>query len=145
MESLERLGNEAAAFYSHFTEAQAGQPYGPGKWTIREVLGHVIDTERIQAYRALRISRKDTTPLPGFEQADYIQYGPYGGCTLAELIEEFQCVRKASLLMFRHLDEEAWMRVGFANNHEITVRALAYIAAGHEVHHRRILEKSGLG
>jgi hypothetical protein len=145
LDSLERLGKMAAAFYSTLSEAQAGLRYAPGKWSIREVLGHVIDTERIMTYRALRFSRNDTANLPGFEQEDYVQFGPYANCKLADLVAEFSCVRQASLYFFGRLDETAWMRTGTADNKQITVRSLAYIVAGHEQHHRKIVQERYLG
>jgi len=115
--------------------------YAPGKWTAKEVLGHVCDTERIFAYRALRIARADATPLEGFEQDDYVRNGAFANLSLADLIEEFIAVRRATLSLLRTLDEAAWVRRGIANKNEVSVRALAYIIAGHEVHHRRILEE----
>ncbi len=110
-----------------------------------QVIGHVADTERVFAYRAMRIARTDRTPLAGFEQDDYVANGPFAGCSLQSLLEEFQTVRRASLYLFRALDEEAWLRRGIANNHEVTVRALARITAGHELHHRQILKQRYLG
>src|SRR5580698_3370323 len=115
--------------------------YAPGKWSAKEVLGHVCDTERVFAYRALRFSRADATPLAGFEQDDYVRNGPFANRALADLVEDFIAVRRATLSLLRNLDEAAWMRRGIANNNEVTVRALAYIIAGHELHHRRILEE----
>jgi uncharacterized damage-inducible protein DinB len=115
--------------------------YAPEKWSAKEVLGHVCDTERVFAYRALRISRADTTPLAGFEQDDYVHNGPFAQRPLADLVEDFIAVRRATLSLLRNLDEAAWMRRGSANKNEVTVRALAYIIAGHELHHRRILEE----
>jgi uncharacterized damage-inducible protein DinB len=115
--------------------------YAPGKWTAKEVLGHVCDTERIFAYRALRIARADATPLEGFEQDDYVRNGAFANLSLADLIEEFIAVRRATLSLLRTLDEASWVRRGIANKNEVSVRALAYIIAGHEVHHRRILEE----
>jgi hypothetical protein len=114
--------------------------YAPDKWSAKEVLGHVCDTERIFAYRALRIARADRTPIEGFEQDDYVKNGPWARSPLAEIIEDYIAVRRATLTLFRNLDEAAWSRRGIANKNEITVRALAYITAGHELHHRRILE-----
>jgi len=115
--------------------------YAAGKWSMKEALGHVIDTERVFSYRGLRIARNDRTPLAGFEQDDYVKYGPFGQCTLAALLEEFTSVRQATLSLFRALDEAAWTRRGVASNNEVTVRALAYIIAGHELHHRRIFRE----
>jgi hypothetical protein len=115
--------------------------YAPGKWSVKESLGHVIDAERVFSYRALRISRNDKTPLAGFEQDDYVKYGPFGHCTLASLVDEFALVRKATVALFRALDDAAWTRRGVASNNEVTVRALAYMIAGHELHHRRIFQE----
>ena len=122
-------------------ESEGDFHYAPGKWSVKDVLGHVCDTERIFAYRALRIARGDRTPLAGFEQDDYIRNGPFATRQLPDLIEDYIAVRRATLTLFRNLDEPAWMRRGIANNNEISVRALAYIIAGHELHHRRILEE----
>lgn len=122
-------------------EAEGNFRCAPGKWTAKEVLGHVCDTERIFAYRALRIARGDTTPMPGFEQDDYVRHGPFSRLALCDLIEEYLAVRRATLSLLRGLDEAAWNRRGTASDNEITVRALAYIIAGHELHHRRILEE----
>jgi uncharacterized damage-inducible protein DinB len=115
--------------------------YAPGKWTVKEVLGHVSDTERIFAYRALRIARGDKTPLSGFEQDDYVKAGGFAERALAELAEEFAHVRSASVALFRSLGKDAWTQRGVANKNEVSVRALAFITAGHELHHRRILEE----
>jgi DinB superfamily len=122
-------------------EADGNFRYAPDKWTAKEVLGHVCDTERIFAYRALRISRGDQTPVEGFEQDDYVRNGPFARTSLEELVDDYIAVRGATLTLFRNLDEAAWARRGVANKNEVTVRALAYIIAGHEVHHRRILEE----
>ena len=115
--------------------------YAPDKWNAKEVLGHVCDTERIFAYRALRIARGDQTPLAGFEQDDYVRNGPFAGAPIAERVEDYIAVRRATLTLLRNLDEAAWVRRGVANKNEVSVRALGYIIAGHEVHHRRILEE----
>lgn len=122
-------------------ESDGNLRYAPDKWTVSEVLGHVCDTERIFAYRALRIARGDQTPIEGFEQDDYVRNGPFARLPLAEIIEDYIAVRRATLTLFRNLDEAAWTRRGMANKKEITVRALAYLIAGHELHHRRILEE----
>jgi len=126
------------------TEADGDLRYAPGKWNLKEVLGHLNDTERIMSYRALRIARNDATPIEGYEQDDYVRNGPFARRPLADLIEDYIAVRRATLSLFRNLDEPAWTRRGVANNNEVTVRALAYIIAGHELHHRRILEEKYL-
>jgi len=132
---------ETVSVLSTCSEQQGEFRYSPGKWNMKEVLGHVADTERIFAYRALRISRNDKTPMAGFEQDDYVRNGPFAHCRLAKLVEDFSRVRQATLSLFGNLPEDAWLRRGVANNNEITVRAVAYIIAGHELHHRRILQQ----
>ena len=122
-------------------ESEGDFRYAAEKWSAKEVLGHVCDTERIFAYRALRIARADQTPMEGFEQDDYVKHGPFATTELAEIIEDYIAVRRATLTLLRNLDEAAWMRRGVANKNEVSVRALAYIIAGHEVHHRTILEE----
>ena len=115
--------------------------YAPDKWTIKEVLGHVTDAERIFTCRALRIARGDQTPLPGFEQDDFVKNGGFGTRTLADIVEEFGAVRGASIALFRSLDDAAWSKRGLASQKEVTVRALGFITAGHQIHHRVILEE----
>jgi hypothetical protein len=122
-------------------ESEGDFRYAPDKWSAKEVLGHVCDTERIFAYRALRIARGDQTPLPGFEQDDYVKNGPFAKAPLAEIIEDYIAGRRATLTLLRNLDEAAWTRRGVASKNEVTVRALAYMIAGHELHHRQILEE----
>jgi len=119
--------------------------YAPDKWNAKEVLGHVCDTERIFAYRALRIARGDETPIEGFEQDDYVRNGPFANAPIAEIVEDYIAVRRATLTLLRNLDEVAWTRRGTANKNAVSVRALAYTIAGHEVHHRRILEEKYFG
>lgn len=115
--------------------------YAPEKWSVKELVGHLIDAERIFAYRALRIARGDRTPIEGYEQDDYIKNARFSACRLADLAEEFSFVRRANLLMFQNLSEAAWHRRGVANEREVTVRALAYMIAGHEIYHRNILKE----
>jgi len=125
-------------------EADGDLRYAPDKWSLKEVLGHINDTERIMSYRALRIARGDQTPIEGYEQDDYVRNGPFAQRTLPDPIEDYIAVRRATVSLFRNLDEPAWNRRGVANKNEITVRALAYVIAGHELLHRRILEEKYL-
>ena len=113
--------------------------YAPEKWSVNELVGHMIDCERIFSDRALRFARNDATPLPGFEQDDYVRGATFDAYPLSELASELDAVRQATIFLFRHMDEDAWTRRGTANNAEVSVRALAYIIAGHELHHREIL------
>jgi hypothetical protein len=133
--------HDTVALLSTRSEPEGEFRYAPDKWSVKELFGHVIDTERIFAYRALRISRNDRTPIEGFEQDDYVRFGPFAHCRLAGLLQEFTHVRHATLSLFSSLDEEAWMRRGIANQNEISARAVAYIIAGHELHHRKILQE----
>jgi uncharacterized damage-inducible protein DinB len=138
---LEAQRLQMAQLFAAHSERDGNFRYAPDKWTVKEVLGHVCDTERIFAYRALRIARGDQTPLPGFEQDDYVRGGNFAERTLADLAEEFGLVRAASIAFFRSLQKDAWQRRGVANKNEVSVRALAFIVAGHELHHRLILEE----
>lgn len=131
--------SETVALLRGIPESQGGFRYDAGKWSIKELVGHLIDAERIFAYRALRFARNDKTPVPGYEQDDYIRNASFDACSLGDLTAEFESVRRATLFLFRHLDGEAWMRRGVANESEVSVRALAYIIAGHELHHVGIL------
>jgi hypothetical protein len=114
--------------------------YAPGKWSVNELIGHLIDSERIFAARALRFARNDATPLPGFEQDDYVSNSSFDSYPLGELASELESVRESTIFLFKHLQEDAWMRRGIANGAEVSVRALAYIIAGHELHHREMLQ-----
>ena len=126
--------------FGTLSEKQGGHAYAPGKWTIKELLGHVIDAERIFAYRAMRIGRNDSTPLPGFEQDEYVANANFNARTLSSLVEEFTAVRQASLQLFKHFSEEEWQRRGTASGKEVSARALAYVVAGHALYHAEILK-----
>ncbi|MDP9147391.1 MAG: DinB family protein [Acidobacteriota bacterium] len=123
------------------SEREGNFRYGADKWSVKEIVGHLSDSERVFTYRAMRIARGDRTPLSGFEQDDYVRAGNFGERRLTDLAEEFAAVRSGSIALYRSLSEEAWMRRGVANNNEVSVRALAFITAGHELHHRQILEE----
>jgi uncharacterized damage-inducible protein DinB len=141
LNTLDQQRRDTMLLLSCRDEEDGNFRYAPEKWSAKEVLGHVCDTERVFAYRALRIARADATPLEGFEQDDYVRNGPFTNRPLSDLVEDFIAVRRATLSLLRDLDEAAWMRRGVANKNEVTVRALAYTIAGHELHHRRILEE----
>jgi len=139
--TLDRQRREMVLLLSGLSEEQGDFRYAPEKWSAKQVLGHVCDTERVFAYRALRISRGDATPMEGFEQDDYVKNGPFARHVIAEVIEDYIAVRRATISLLRSLEEAAWSRRGVANKNEVTVRALAFTIAGHEAHHRRILEE----
>jgi uncharacterized damage-inducible protein DinB len=141
LETLDQQRRQTMLLLSCRDDEDGDFRYAPDKWSAKEVLGHICDTERIFAYRALRIARADATPIEGYEQDDYVRNGPFAQRPLADLVEDFIAVRRATLSLLRNLDEAAWSRRGIANKNEVTVRALAYTIAGHELHHRRILEE----
>jgi hypothetical protein len=120
-------------------EARGGFRYAPEKWSVKEVVLHLADTERIMAYRALRIARGDTTPLPGFDENAYVPQSGADAQPLAELVEGWGDVRRASISLFRQLPAEAWLRRGIASGKPVSVRALGWIIAGHERHHLDVL------
>ncbi len=123
------------------TEPEAEKHHAPYTWSIKDVIGHLVDAERIFGVRALRFARQDTKELPGFEENDYAVQAHSDTRTLADLLEEFGHVRRSHLCFFRSLSDDAWQRRGVANGHSVSVRALAYIIAGHERHHVSILRK----
>jgi hypothetical protein len=138
---LAQQGRDLDALLAGLSAERAEFRYAPDKWTVKEVVGHVSDTERIFAYRALRISRGDATPLAGFDQDTYVATAAFGRRTLTDLLAEFQTVRAATVSLFRAMTDEESRRTGSANAVPVTARALAYIAAGHERHHARILRE----
>jgi hypothetical protein len=137
---LEKQISETLSVINSAEEKNVTEPYEPGKWSVKQLIGHLNDTERVMSYRALRFARADKTPLSGFEQDDFIPTGKFDDRSLSDLKEEFECIRRSTLAFLKHLEKEAWHRSGLANNNEISVRALAYVMAGHVKHHIDILE-----
>lgn len=119
------------------SESQGAYRYAEGKWTLKEVVGHIADGERVMTYRLLRFARGDQTPLPGFDQEVFMP--PFGSWTTAQLAEDYRAVRQSTITYLRGLPAEAWSRKGTANNVSITARALAYVIAGHELHHMGVI------
>ena len=134
-------GRELHSAVMAIPEQRGGFRYAEGKWTIREVIGHLIDSERIFTCRALRIARADATPLPAFAEDDYVRMAGSDERTLASLGQELAAVRESSVLLFQSLPADAWVRRGIVSGKEISVRAIAYIVAGHPMHHLRILRE----
>jgi hypothetical protein len=132
---------ETVGLLGGLSGAQADYAYAPGKWTIKEVVGHVSDAERVFQYRALTFARAPGASLPGFDENAWVPAGKFGERTLDDLLEEFQVVRAASVQLARHLDEETLKHRGSANGNDISVRALLYIIAGHERHHAALLRE----
>lgn len=115
--------------------------YAEGKWSIREIVGHLIDGERVFGYRAFCIARGESQNLPGFEQDDYMLTAPYDRIDLEDLLAELRLVRLSNIAMLRNLDEESWLRIGTANDNQVSVRALTFIMAGHARHHMGVLRE----
>lgn len=122
-----------------FIPAREGFRYADGKWSVCEVLGHMTDAERVFGFRAFCFSRGDENPLPGFDENDYVARSGFDRCSLADLVQEFGQLREANLTVLRRLDDDAWRRMGTASGKPVSVRALAYIMAGHVRHHLHIL------
>ena len=138
---LERQLEQTLAVWRRFGESRADHRYETGKWSVREVAGHVVDTERLFSYRALAFARGDQSPIPGMDQDDWVAAADFDRRRLESIAEEFRHLRLSNLALFGSFDEETLMRRGTASDCEFTVRAMLWIMAGHERHHRRILEE----
>jgi len=139
--AMRRARASTLALFRRFGEAGGGLTYAPGKWSVKQVLGHLADDERIFAYRALCIARGDSTPLPGFDEKVYALNARAQDLSLAHLVADYEAVRAASIALFRGLDQKAWLRRGVVNGYPATPRGLAFHIVGHELHHHRILEQ----
>lgn len=138
--SLESQLTHTLEFLRAIPESKAGHRYAPGKWSIRECVGHMADTERIFCYRAVRFSRGDATPLPGYDENAFVANARFDARSMHSLIDELEAVRRASIPFFGSLVADEWMRKGTASDHGVSVRALAWIIAGHELHHLEVLK-----
>ena len=139
--ALEQSFKEAIPFLQSLPEEKADYRYAEGKWSIKELLQHMIDTERIMGYRALRFARKDETELAGFDENAYVELLELSGRKLASLVAEFLELRNSTLSLFRGFSEEALKRRGKANGQPASVRAIGFIIAGHQRHHFKILQE----
>ncbi|MFP7298835.1 DinB family protein [Neobacillus niacini] len=128
-------------FFHGLSEEEANHRYASGKWSVKEVLGHIIDTERIMTYRLLRVGRGDQTALAGFNETDYVEAAQIHNLSMEAILEDFKATRNAAITLIQNIPAEAWTNIGNANGMEITTRAIAYIIAGHEIHHRKIVEE----
>ncbi len=138
---LEKQLADTCALFDRVPPEREDHAYAPGKWSIKEVVGHLADAERVLSYRALRIGRADATELAGYEEDAYVSAASFGRRSLDDLVRELRAVRRASVALFDGFGPEAWTRRGIANGSPVSVRALACIIAGHELHHRAILEE----
>jgi hypothetical protein len=129
------------SFFTLIPEDKLNFRYAEGKWTIKDILLHLIDAERIFAYRALRISRNDKTELPGFEENDYVVAANASNREMVSIVEEYVSVRKATLTLFESFSEEQLLRIGKASDCSVSVRAIGYIIQGHEKHHLNVISE----
>jgi uncharacterized damage-inducible protein DinB len=141
LEILEYLKDNTYNFFSRMTQAQAEYAYAEGKWTLKQVLGHMIDTERVFAFRALCFSRRDKSPLPGFEQEDYVANSVFDARSIQSIAAEFKAVRDSNIYLYNSFTTEQSELLGTANGNPVSVRALVYMTAGHELHHLEIVKE----
>lgn len=140
LETLSRSQSDHLARLETLSDDDWNYRYANGKWSVKELMIHIIDTERVMGYRALRIARNDMTPIPGFEQDDYVPYCGADERSPSSILEEYKAVRQSTLSLFSNFSEEMWLRKGHASGKEVSVKALAYIIAGHEIHHWNVLK-----
>lgn len=140
IEALQDQPTELRNLLAGISPEKENYRYAENKWSIRELLGHIVDGERVFSYRALRISRGDETPLAGFEENSYVANSNFPEIKIADLLEEFSTLRQANVFLFKNLTEEMWNQIGTASDAKVSVRALAYISVGHVRHHAKILK-----
>jgi len=137
---FKQQAEEIVALFTTLSEEQASFRYAEGKWTIKEVLGHIVDSERIFGYRVLAISRGEKNPLPGFAENEYVRNGKYENRSLQSLLAEYSQLSSANLELFKSLDEEMLSQKGTASGKEVTARAILFVTIGHEKHHLEIIK-----
>lgn len=138
---LERQIDEAARFFRELPADKHGYRYAPGKWTPIDVLGHILDNERIMSYRLLCVAYGEQQELPGYDEKLYMGNDPFADCSVEQVLDEYMLVRKSTLAMLKRLPEQLFTRVGTVNGGPATAAAIAYVIAGHELHHLRILRE----
>ena len=141
LQAMDSQTAELFPFLRGISEQVACMRHPPYTWSVKEVIGHLIDAERIFAYRALRFARNDATPLTSFSENDYMPYAEFDRYAFRDLVDEFESLRRSHLMMFNNLPANAWTRIGIASDNKITVNAIAYIIVGHVRHHTSILRK----
>ena len=141
LEILDYLKESTYNFFARMSADQANFSYGEGKWTLKQVLGHMIDTERVFAFRAFCFSRGEQQHFPGFDQEQYIQNSTFDRRTIQDLAHEFKIVRESTLLLYRSLTEAQSLLKGTASNYSTSVRALVYMTAGHELYHLDLIKE----
>ena len=139
--AVEQQGRETAALLAAVGEEKAKFRYAPDKWSIKQLVGHVADSERVFAYRVVAIARGEQQPLPGFDEKDWMRYSEFDARSFVDLVDDLAATRRATLSLLRGLPAEAWTRKGTASGNPVSVRAVAYTIAGHERHHLRVLRE----
>lgn len=140
-EGLKSSGDKTISFLESLPKDKLEYRYAQGKWTIKEIIQHLMDAERVFSYRALRIARQDETPLPGFEQDDYIQPSQANKRSIEDLINEFKAIRLSTISLFDSFSNDMLMQLGTASNSPVSVRAIGFIIMGHEIHHCEVIKE----
>lgn len=141
MDSLKEGEKDFSSFMEGLPEGKLNYSYGEGKWTLAEVLMHIIDAERVFQYRALRFGRNDDTPLAGFDQDVYVPQSNASGKTEKEILDEYQAVRNGTISLFKSFDDDALKRIGTASDSKMSTRAMGFIICGHQAHHLKIIRE----
>lgn len=141
LSAIEQQSTETQKLLASLDETKAAYRYAEGKWSVKEVIGHFTDAERIFAYRALAFARGETQPLPGFEENDYVRNASFDSWKLGDLAEHYALVRRSTLVLFQNFPDAAWTNRGIASDNPITVRAIAWTIVGHERHHVKVLRE----
>jgi uncharacterized damage-inducible protein DinB len=144
LEELEICLHDFIKFVQNIPMDKFDFRYAEGKWTIKDIIQHLIDSERVFSYRALRLSRKDKTPLPGFEENDYVENTDANKRSIQDLLTEFSAVRQSTIFLFKSFSDEQLKSVGIVNDHEVSVRAIGFIIIGHQKHHQKVFQEKYL-
>lgn len=139
--AIEQQSSETQKIVSSLDETKAAFRYAEGKWSVKQLLGHIIDAERVIGYRLLAIARGEQAPLPGFDENLYVENAAFDAWKLGDLAEHYAMVRRGTIVLLRNLPKEAWSRRGIANKAEVSVLGLAYVIVGHERHHMKVLRE----
>ena len=141
LELMETRMRDTASLLAGIGADKAGYRYAPGKWSIKQVVGHLVDVERLFGYRAMAFARNDKTRLPSFEQNEYVEHADFDNRPLSDIAGEFECIRRSTVALFRSFDPDVLMRTGVASGFSFTVGSVAFIIAGHEIHHMGVLQE----
>jgi hypothetical protein len=141
LSAIEQQSSETQRFLSALNESKAAYRYADGKWSVKEVVGHITDAERIISYRLLAVARGEQQPLPGFDEESYVQHAKFDAWTLGDLAENYAIIRRATIVLLRNLPADAWEKRGIANDAPVSVLGLAFVIVGHDRHHLKVLRE----